>query len=350
MKPGTAKLVEGSAKHRREESVSRRGFVEKAIRQAIRESERTARRRQRELQKEAQRTAMLQQARHQVEVFENQIELLVSIHRQATPTVNWRSLAEVPRPQPREVDPSRLRACQAALANFQLNFLERLLGLQGRRRRLERDIEEAHRWYQEESLRVGQEHREVVADWEVQTAFARDMLAGKTSSYEEAILDSGCFEELAEYGSTPRVRWASSQVAHVELRSSGANVVPLEEKTLTARGKLSVKKMNAARRMEIYQDYLCGIALRAARELLAVTPLRGALVDVRGDWLNTATGHIENATFVSVFCERSAMERINFAQADASAVVSSFDHVMKLTRGKDLSPVEPLNIESYLAP
>ncbi|HZI07662.1 MAG TPA: hypothetical protein VEZ71_26835 [Archangium sp.] len=64
--------------------------------------------------------------------------------------------------------------------------------------------------------------------------------------------------------------------------------------------------------------------------------------------LNSSTGHFEDSTVVSVYCPRERMERLHFDRADASEVVSSFVHAMKLTRGKGLTAVQPLEPETFL--
>ena len=67
-------------------------------------------------------------------------------------------------------------------------------------------------------------------------------------------------------------------------------------------------------------------------------------MDVWCEVLNSATGHFDDAAILSVYCPRDGVSSINFELADASDVVSSFVHRMKLSKGKGMLPVERLDL------
>jgi hypothetical protein len=323
----------------------------KLVRAAIKDAERASRRRQRELQamaKESARQAEREQAAYQVEVFLNQLELLTSLHREATPPVDWHAHASAPRPELAAPDRSASLAARQALERYQPGFFARLFGMDPKSK-LERRLEGALAAEAAQQPRLEQEHAAAVEQWEAHGEYAKAVLAGDESLYNEVLRDTACLEELEQLGCKVQVWWLDATLARVDLRTEQDSVVPGEEKSLTSTGKVSTKKMPAARRMEVYQDYVCGAALRAARELLAVLPLRSVLVNVKSELLNTASGHFEDATVVSVYCPREKMERIHFDRADASDVVSSFVHAMKLSRGKGLGAVQPLAPEDFLS-
>jgi hypothetical protein len=173
-------------------------------------------------------------------------------------------------------------------------------------------------------------------------AFAQRVLEGDLAAYQQVLEESDCFEELNELGCAVAVQWGSAKVARAAVRAQEADVVPVEEKTVTARGKLAIKKMAAGRVTDIYQDFICGAALRTARELLAILPLDVVVVDVYTNLLNPATGHFEDAPVLSVYCPRERLERINFDNADASEVILTMRNAMTFRRGKGMDRVEPL--------
>lgn len=93
-----------------------------------------------------------------------------------------------------------------------------------------------------------------------------------------------------------------SDTAVIYLTIDGEVVVPKQIKTLTARGKLSVKNMPRTRFCELYQDYVCGCALRIARELFSFLPLSRVAVHVQTDVLDQATGHMVQQTICQCVC------------------------------------------------
>lgn len=180
-------------------------------------------------------------------------------------------------------------------------------------------------------------------DWKESRELALQVLKGDADAYEEAIRSTECLAELAATLGTGDMKLRlTSDLAQLTLTADEATVVPSEQKTLSARGAVSTKKLPAARRMEIYQDYVCGAALRAAREVMAVTPLDAVLVHVEAPTLDTSTGHRVPRVILSVLCTRAELQGINWDLVDASDLVGRLEHRMKLTRGKGFVPVEPL--------
>ena len=291
-------------------------------------------------QKELER----EHAQREADIFANTVELLISIHHETSPSINWSAIKAAERPIASTVDVSGSNLAREALEAYEPGFFERLFGLTGRWRRLETRLNEALRAEKEEQERIAREHLIATERWTQQTALASAVLAGSAEAYDQVLDESGCLEELQELEFEPTVRWVGPEIGHVHLEAPGLDaVVPVDEKHVTARGKLTTKAMAAGKRWTTYQDFLCGAALRAAREALSVLPIEGAVIDVSIALLNSTTGHHEKSTVLSVYCPREAMEKINFLNADPSDVVESFKYLMKFTRSKGVAAVTPIN-------
>ena len=130
-------------------------------------------------------------------------------------------------------------------------------------------------------------------------------------------------------------------VLHVQ----GEDVVPAEVRSLLKSGKLSVKKMAQGQYYELYQDYVAGGALRIARELFAILPVRSATVQVHSRMLNSATGYIEDHTILSALIPRATLETLNFNALDPSDALKNFRHHVDFKRTRGFLPVLPLNVE-----
>jgi hypothetical protein len=189
---------------------------------------------------------------------------------------------------------------------------------------------------------------EAMEDWRESRELALLVLKGDLAAYGDAIRATGCLSELAETLGTNGFKLKmTSERAEVTLAIDEATVVPSDQKTLTSRGAVSSKKLPAARRMEIYQDYVCGAALRAAREILAVTPLGAVLVHGETPVLDSSSGHMVPRAILSVLCTRAELDRVNWERVDASDLVEQLEHRMKVTRGKGFVPVEPIGTVAW---
>ena len=110
------------------------------------------------------------------------------------------------------------------------------------------------------------------------------------------------------------------------LTVNGREVIPAETKSLTTAGKLSMKAMPKGRFHEIYQDHVCGCALRVARELLALLPVDTVLVTASVDGIDSRVGSRANLPVLSVAFDRATMDRLDFERLDPSDAMENFVH------------------------
>jgi len=109
----------------------------RSLQASARRSERNAHRRQRELekrQKEYAKMEALEQAAYEVEVYENHIDVLLSMHKECAEPVKWKRLLSNPEPrQPLKSNTLEQEATHAA-ATHHPNFWARLFKLEARQR------------------------------------------------------------------------------------------------------------------------------------------------------------------------------------------------------------------------
>jgi hypothetical protein len=348
----------------------RRGFFAQ-IQHGIVEAERAERRRQREtlartrhaqrmhaaVSRESKRQAAAddadterQHAEAEVEEYAARMAALTSIHRQATPFIDWHAAARATEPPLEQPATSAVDEAEAALASYKPGLFARIFRRESKQRAaLQGALERRQAEWQESRQLALAEHASAVSEWRDDVALAQAILGADLAAYDRVLHETGCLAEVSDNGCTVNVQWLSSQVARAAVRAQESDVVPTEEKSVTARGRLSAKKLPASKVAEIYQDFICGAAVRVGRELTAVLPLRGAVIDVWTQLLNPATGHLEDAPVLSVYCPREKLDRVNFASVDASELVGSLLHVMRFTRGKGMAAVQPLDAAPIVA-
>lgn len=266
---------------------------------ARKRDERASLKRQKELArmfKEQVKLSVQDQARLEVETFENSLEVLLSIHKEASAKFDWMEpLCALPPHAP-------TNAGSAA--------------------------------YEEER-----------AEWAKMRALAKRVLAGDEQAYCEVLQELSTFGELSTLGSSIAFRVHHPKLIECELMVNGRDAIPAEVKSLTAAGKLSVKAMPKARFHEVYQDYVCGCVLRAAREVLALLPVDAVIVTAKVSTVQTSTGANVDTPILSVAIPRPALERLDFSRIDPSDSMKNFTHrgdVMASRKSAEFVSVAPL--------
>ena len=359
----------------------------------VERAERTARRRHRDLmaqqQAEARHDQFLEKqreqelARYEVEEFEIRIDELLSVHHECVTSLDWERIAATPEPQtpPPQLPAapvlqlpsgSYAAAAEGRLATYAPSLMDRMFGrVQRVRQELEAGVLQAREMDRQAQEIAHQEHLRTYAlwnehasqlhaqwqheqnmnraRWQQTVALARSVFAGDPRAYTMVLQQSQCLAELEEKNCAPEGNWLGRGAAEVLLTvDQSTDLVPTERKSLTATKKLSVKKMPARESVEIYQDFVCGVAIRAAREVMAVLPLRGVLAGVVSPVLDKRTGHLEPEFILSVYIPRDAVVGRDFTRIDASDFVSSLAHSMRLKKGVGMDAVSPLDAEGFL--
>lgn len=273
--------------------------TQKRIDAARKREERASLKRQRELArmlKEQEKLSAKEQARLEVEAFENSLEVLLSIHKEASAKFDWMGqLCALPPHMPLNSDPTA--------------------------------------------------HEQERAEWAKMRGLAKRVLAGEEQAYDEALRELSAFGELSTLGSSIAFRVHHPKLIECELMVNGRDAIPAEVKSLTAAGQLSVKAMPRARFHEVYQDYVCGCVLRAAREVLALLPVDNVIVTAKVSTVQTSTGTNVVTPVLSVAIPRAVVEWLNFSQLDPSDSIENFTHrgdVMASRKSAEFVPTTPL--------
>lgn len=267
--------------------------------------------------KEVSKIEERERARLETEAYETGIAVLLSVHHQSSPSVNWRRLAfELPPHAP---------------VFYARNYLAETLGNFATLKEGE-GVQEAlaEKWKIDEAdyyTRHGK-YQADHAEWFRLRGLAMRILEAKTEAYGEALQVFQPFSELSELGSELTFKVHDRTKVRCSLRINGQGIIPGEVKSLTAAGKLSVKAMPKGRFHEIYQDYACGCCLRIGREIFALLPVDYVLTTIQVAATDPATGNLKDLPILSALLDRSTMERLNFAELDPSDSMANF-----ITRG-----------------
>lgn len=315
---------------------------------AVRREQREARRRLRELvreHKEAERRAEQEHAEQAVARYEAMIEALTSVHRECGPRVDWASIAGAQPPSRPTPVTSGAAVAEQVRDAYRPGLFARLFGTAPKRRAaLEAEVAAARERDRQATELSLQAHAQQCEEHAASVAMARAVLAGDLEAYVAALDELDVFEELRELGVEIEIAALAADVVRVQLIAQERQVVPGEQASLTARGKLSLKKLSNTRGNEIYQDYICGAALRTVREVFAALPVQWVIATVRTDLLDAATGHIRSTAVLSVVAPRATLAELRFERLDPSEAMAKFLCRMKFKKGAGLAEVEPFEL------
>lgn len=298
--------------------------------------ERETRKRQKELErryKELSKLSALEQARLEVESFENSLDVLLSIHKDASPKFDWmEALSALPPHEPLKRELHQTIATFQALSNNEEDLESKLMNTRAADKALF-----AVAWT---GFEVERDECEKVR------SLAKRVLAGESEAYIEALTEFSVFGELSNLGSSITFRANHAKLITCELGVNGREAIPEETKSLTAAGKVSTKLMPKGRFHEMYQDYVCGCSLRVAREVLALLPVDTVIVTASIAAAQANTDKEANTPVLSVAVPRYVIEHLDFANLDPSDSMGNFVHrgdVLASRKSGQFAAIVPLN-------
>jgi uncharacterized tellurite resistance protein B-like protein len=321
-----------------------------------RRSQRDAQRRYKELQrqsKEHEKLSALQQARLEVETYENRVEILLSMHKEQGNIWNWEKILEAPPPAEPVRDNHHATEVERRRAAYVPSFFDKLFGkatkqaaifdaqTQMAQGRDEQEFQEAWRNFQHHW-----------SEWEDEKKLAASVLAGDHDAYARVLRELSPFGELSELGSSLDFRIHTQKLLEAVIQVRGEQTIPSEMKTLTASGKVSSKPMPKARFYEIYQDYVCGCVLRVGREAVALLPVDTVIVTALADVFDSRTGQTAEQPIMSVAIPRAVLSKLNFNLLNPSDAMENFLHrgEFKASRKSGafapITPLSPTDVEA----
>lgn len=318
----------------------------RSIQAEMRRAERDAQRRQRELEKQRKQLEKMQElerAAYEVQVYENHIDLILSVHKECSNTWDWEKIRSTEPPIKPTKSNIHEELAKAKLDKFKPGVFGKILGhAESNRDKLVRNVREARETDEREYQEALQAYEQEYADGGAAREVGSRILTGSATAYIDVIRQTDLFSDISELGSSIEFQAKSSALVEATLHVNSEQVIPSEAKSLLKSGKLSVKQMPKGRFYELYQDYVCSCVLRVARELFVLLPIEMAIVNAMGSILNTQTGYMEEQTILSVAIPRKTLEGLNFEMVDPSDSMSNFVHRMTFRKTKGFSAVEVL--------
>jgi len=147
-----------------------RGAI-RGIGAAIRAAEREAKRKQRELdrqQKEMERTEELERAAYEVEVYENYIDVLSSIHKECGDGWDWQKIKSSDPPTEPESMKTHEQKVQKAIDNYSPSFFDKTFKrVEKKKNKMLQNLEEAKKLDRAEYQKAMEEFKKDYEEWKL---------------------------------------------------------------------------------------------------------------------------------------------------------------------------------------
>lgn len=320
----------------------------RSINAAAKRADRHAKRRQRELLKNQiayEKMQELEKAAYEVDVFENYIDVIQSIHKDCGDSVDWLKISTSQEPAKPLIISDNERQAIARLNSFAPSFIDKLFGkVTSKRQKLEKEVSIAKvKDTQINSTNLSQWNIDV-EEWKEIVSLARRLLNGDISAKIDIIKELNPFSEIDHLGSGVKFTIQENGLLIVTINVHGANIIPKEQKTLLKSGRLSIKSMPVSRFNEIYQDYVCSVVLRVANEIFSILPDDKLIINAEDHLLNKSTGHLEPQSLLSVYITRDGVSRLNMEYIDPSDAMNNFIHNVNFKKTKGFEPVNEVKV------
>ena len=270
--------------------------------------------------------------------YRREQDQLVGAHLRAPVPVDWAAEAGRPLPDPPSRTTAHADPVHMELFEFAPTVADRLFGRGGRKlARIKARLAEAERRDEDAFVAAAEAYeleREAVAR---RRRLAERVLAGDPTAYAEAFEAASTMREGVE------VREVDLHVSAGDNGGVSVHVVVVPSQSGVpgrwvdedARGGLSVRYLSEGEKAALYEDYLCSLVLRGAREALAVLPIDVVRVSAVARVVNPATGHEDDVVLVRADVNREALSGLNLDRVDPSDALSTFPHHM------DVPPLAP---------
>lgn len=276
--------------------------------------------------------ADLQSANSALQKYNDYLAIITSTHKETSEFLDWHEILSEKKPIEPRFETLNEQVAKSHLENYKPSFFSKALGISNSKiKKLQQQIQIAQNIDKENYAKNVKDFNIAYANWRAHQRFAQGALSKDPEIFKEILEYLDPFSDIKTLGTGLNINFTPN-ITTVSLFANEISVIPDFTLSQTSTGKVTKKKMPQGKFNELYQDYICSCALRVAREIFSFLPVELCIVNVKSDLLNSATGHLENQSILSVGIPRNPLERINFESIDPSDSMKNFKHNMKFSK------------------
>lgn len=271
----------------------------------------------------------------EVEEFNAAIKYITSFHKKCDYNYDWKAISKKSPPfKYKEKGPNEIKALKN-LHNYEPNLLGKVFKFvaKNKERQLEEKVESARK-----------KDEKLYKEWKKRNKIARLILQEDLETYMKLLKDIKFCNKLAGFVPSIKCRTSNKDMMIIEYDLNIDDIVPAHYKTLTKTGRLSIRKYNKTDYYAIIKKYVSSFALRIARNIFGMLPIKTAIINTQTNVLDTQIGKINNITILSVKIDKATLSELNFNLIDPFDALNNFEHNVKFLKTKGFKPVEKLKI------
>lgn len=315
-----------------------------AVRRMEREQQRQARESAKRF-KEQQKLEEIENAQQAVSDWENYVDTIQSVHKNCTEPIDWKQIENTKKPIEPILESKNEIIAKNKLDNFKPSFLDKLFGsTQKKIDRLNGLLEQEKAKDKKEYDVNFKEYTDELNNWQELQEISDGIKNKETDFYKKALQYFDPFSDIGELGTQISFNFEQNHI-DIDLHVNSLDVIPDYELKQTSTGKLSKKNMPKTRFNELYQDHICSVSMRIAREVFAYLPIDYARINALAKIVNTKTGHLEEQPILSVIFPPKTIDSLNLETIDPSDSMQNFVHNMSFSKTKGFSVVEKVELE-----
>lgn len=314
-------------------------------RASVEKSHRRERAELRRLQNE-EKARDLQHARTMAEKHEEYLKTLVSYHLFAPNVINWNAIVQARMPNKPSFLKTKEVQARCARDDFKPGFFVRLLRQERKKIRklddaITRAISEDYAMYQSSI----EKWHNATAKLKKMKSLAEGVLKNDNKSKISALKSRGVLNSIREVEvHTVFEVIEGTGLVHATINISDDSIIPRKANSLLASGKLSKRKIPLSLLHSTYQDHVCSLSLRAAKEVAVTIFDNHFIVTMEVDRIDSKSGHVRPMAILSTKYERNTLDSLNFHQLDPSDAMENFDHKMDFLKTKGFREINPIDI------
>lgn len=265
-----------------------------------------------------------------VDNYKATIRRIQSMHHFCENYIPWDQIAQLPPYTPlNEKGPSELRAC-LEIKRYNPNLFQRMTKKHHYKKQfLQANLSRA---------KADDKRRIELKNALIELASA--ITQGHFADYLRIVLLLDPFNDLLALGSEVTIIGHDKDLLEVTFYANSEDVVPKRILSLSPTHNVVSNTMTHKFYHELVQDYVCSCALRIARELFAITPVKRIIVHAQDQHSeNTSDGF---RTLLSVSFTRSKLLSLDFLNIDPSDSMAQFEHRMEFKTSEGLNHIEKL--------
>jgi hypothetical protein len=266
----------------------------------------------------------------QVAQYNEYIEILRSLHKNASELINWTDVKKTPPPLEEAAENKKEKQARQRLLSYSPSFFDKLFNKKEKRiRQLTSLLEQAIIFDKADHEQYLQDYQSAVSDWQRLQKIAEGVLVKNPDAYKEAIEYFEPYNEIKESGAAIMLNFEPTYIT-IHLTVNTTDTIPAYNLIQTSNGKLSKKDLPLSKFNELCQDYVCSCILRLARETYAYLPVDFVYIHVIS----------QDVTIASVAIPLNTLNKLRFESIDPADSMRNFTHHMKFSKSGGFSAVE----------